>query len=325
MKKGFALGQVLSNDAQTRLFGARDLEILQTGRAQIVRLELRIGPEAGWDQALIARYASIVDDLQRVGIEVIGLLSHQIVPRASQALWNANNLENGGTTDRDDPFREQYVAAAVQLAGALPTVRLWELWNEPNAWTQHPSPSLYTGSTFIYPSSYAALLGAAGHALGSRRPDSQIVLGGLFCHNIGGTLNADSSGASYLAALLQRLDTASLPIAGIGVHPYLDRGGRLDPGNAATAFGHLERALAASDGLANLPWYLTETGWQSPPLVPEAQAENLQTLYRHCEQAGRVAALCWFQINDNPAARLSFGLCHADYTAKPAFEVFAGL
>jgi hypothetical protein len=148
-------------------------------------------------------------------------------------------------------------------------------------------------------------------------------MGGLFCHNIGGNLNADSSGASYLGSVARYLGAAPLPITGTAVHPYLDRSGALDPGNAATAFGHIGRTPVTSN--PNLPWYVTETGWQSPPLAPEQQAANLQILYRQCEQSGRVAALCWFQINDNPAARLSFGLCHADYTPKPAFEVFTRL
>ncbi len=115
---------MLSNDVQIRLFGAHDLEALRTCGAQVARFEFRVGPQAGWDLALVARYAGIVDDLDRAGVDVIGLLSHQIVPRANQGAWNATNEENGGTTDGHDEFREQFVAAAVRLATAFPSLRL---------------------------------------------------------------------------------------------------------------------------------------------------------------------------------------------------------
>jgi hypothetical protein len=128
-----------------------------------------------------------------------------------------------------------------------------------------------------------------------------------------------------LSTVLRHLDRASASIDGAGVHPYLDQGGGLDQRNLATALGLINGALAPVERPAGLWLYLTDVGWQSPPLAPEVQPANLQTLFQTCEQSGRIEVVCWFQINDNPAARLSHGLCLADYTPKPAFDVFARL
>jgi len=325
MKKGFALGQVLSNDTKTRVFGPRALAALRASGAQIVRLEFRTGPEPAWDQALIERYSGVVNDIEHAGVEILGLLSHQIVAGANQATWNANNAENGGNPHQDDPFRAHYLTAATQLVKAFPSVQLWEVWNEPNAWNRHPSPTVFAGATFIYPSTYAALIQAAVPAIKAAQPNARVLFGGLLSHNLGGNLTPDSSGATYLATVLQHLNGRSVPLDGIGIHPYLDNGARLDQHHLATAFGHVDSARAAVPSLQRLPFYVTEVGWQSPPLPPEQQAMNLQTLFEHCAQSGRVEAVCWFQIADNPAAHLSFGVCHADHTPKPAFEIFTHL
>jgi hypothetical protein len=322
VKKGIALGQVLSNDGQTTVFGARDLDALRRSKAQIVRMEFRAGSQPQWDKALLKRYDAIVDQIRRAGPEIIGLLSHQIVPGASQAAWNANNSENGGSPDRDDPFRNQYVAASTQIVKAFPSIRSWEIWNEPNAWTEHPAPPVFTGATYIYPSVYAALLRAAIPAIKKAQRRARVITGGLFCHNIGGNLNPDSSGATHLAAVFQHLAAGSALIDSIGVHPYLDRGGRLDRQHLAAALELIDRAIAQSGRRSNRKLYVTEAGWQSPPLAPDVHAANLQTLFQHCAKSRRVEAACWFQIADNPAARLSFGLCRADYTPKPAFDAF---
>jgi hypothetical protein len=86
------------------------------------------------------------------------------------------------------------------------------------------------------------------------------------------------------------------------------------------AIGYVSHAAA---GDARGAIYVTEPGWQSPPLAPDIQAANLRELFTVGREAAIIAAVCWFQIADNPAARLAFGLCHADYFPKPAFAEFA--
>jgi hypothetical protein len=319
MNKGIALEQVLSNDTRTVIFGQRDLDALRELGAQAVRLELRLGPNPAWDQALLDRYAGIVGRLQELGIAVIGLLSHQIVPGPRQVDWNANNAENGGTGT--NPFVDRYVEVATQLAQAFKGISLWEIWNEPNAWTRHPSPTEYSGSTFIYPSIYAGLLTRAIQQIRRTRPDAKIMSGGVFCHNIGGDLTPDSAGAGYLQAVASRLERATIgKLEAIGLHIYLDHSGVLNPKNLRTALQYIQRAVP---GMEKGPIDITEAGWQSPPLAPEVQAANLQSLFQTSKDAGNVDIVCWFLIRDNPAAKLYFGLCRADYSRKPAFAEFA--
>jgi hypothetical protein len=319
MNKGFALGQVLSNDTRTVLFGQRDIDALRESGAQTVRLELRLGPNPAWDQPLIDRYEGIVSRLQDLGIDVIALAGHQIVASPRQVDWNANNVENGGTGN--NPFLERFVAGAAQLVQAFNMISSWEIWNEPNAWSQHPSPTEYSGSTFIYPSLYARLLGNAVQAIKQVRTDASVMSGGVFCHNIGGNLTPDTAGANYLRAVSTMLDRASAKrLDAVGLHIYLDHGGKLNSKNVRTALKYVHQAMP---GMDKKPLSITETGWQSPPLAPEVQASNLRTLFQECKDAKNVAAVCWFQIADNPAAKLYFGLCRADYSRKPAFADFA--
>ena len=77
-------------------------------------------------------------------------------------------------------------------------IRYWEIWNEPNCWTTNPSPGVYEGCSYIYPSNFAALL-AHCHALVHyySNLDVQIISGGLFGHDIGG-FGLGQSGATYL-------------------------------------------------------------------------------------------------------------------------------
>jgi hypothetical protein len=63
----------------------------------------------------------------------------------------------------------------------------WELWNEPNAWESNPSPGVYTGSSFIYPSNFAWLLKRGSASIRMAQPSATLVAGGVFGHDIGGT------------------------------------------------------------------------------------------------------------------------------------------
>jgi hypothetical protein len=228
-------------------------------------------------------------------------------------------VENGGTGN--NPFIGRFVAEAAQLVQALKMISQWEIWNEPNAWTQHPSPKEYSGSTFIYPSLYAGLLGKATQEIKRVRPDASVLSGGVFCHNIGGNLTPDTAGANYLRAVSTMLDRdGAKRLDAIGLHTYIDHGGKLNPKNVRTALKYIQQAIP---GLEKIPRYITEAGWQSPPLAEDIQAANLRTLFQECRDARSVAAVCWFQIADNPAANLYFGLCRADYSRKPAFADFA--
>src|SRR5260370_16873291 len=77
---------------------------------------------------------------------------------------------------------------------------IWEVWNEPNAWLSNPSPGVYSGSSFIYPSNFAWLLHHIYNDVKSNYTrDVRFVSGGLFGNDLGPILST-SSCADYIPA-----------------------------------------------------------------------------------------------------------------------------
>jgi len=326
MKKGFALNWVLSNDGRTPLFGVRDLQVLADAGARIVRFELRVGSAPEWSDDLIGRYAGIVRQLTGAGISPIGLIYADAVPGAKQADWNAGNAETTGGTG-DNPFIHRFADLARQLAAALPEISLWEIWNEPNAWRQQ-SGRAYSGGSFIYPSNFAAILMQAGAAIKRVQPAATIITGGLLSHNNHGILNTQNSGADYLNDLygaLKRLGGGTLPFDAIGQHLYVDQPGQADPDHLWQYISHMQAIAQRNEGGAGRPLYLTEAAWTTTAVAPELQAANLRTLFEVCGRDERIAAVCWFQMRDNPPGKQYFGVCAPDWSPKPAFGAFQGV
>jgi hypothetical protein len=122
-------------------------------------------------------------------LQVIGLLSSEAWS-GTQADWTANNNENTRGTG-DNPFIQAFAknAAGVLAQHYAGKINTWEVWNEPNAWTSNPSPGVFTGSSFMYPSNFAWLLKRSYAAIKAAQPGttSSVISGGLFGHDLGGT------------------------------------------------------------------------------------------------------------------------------------------
>lgn len=322
MRKGFALNWVLSNDGRTPYVGARELETLRELGATVARFELRLGAVAAWTDDLLGRYGAIARSMAGAGVTPIGLIAPGAVAGARQDDWNANNAEVDGGSG-DNPFCQRFAGAARRLATALPEIAHWEIWNEPNVWHQHDG-NAFSGGSFIYPSCYVALLAAASAAIKEAQPRGTIILGGLFGHNNQGALTARNSGAPYLDnvyRMLQRAGHDGVPFDAIGQHPYVDQPGHADAGHLRQYLENVQAVVRQHERGATRPVYLTEVGWSTGSVGADVQAANLRTLFVAANDA-RVAAVCWFQVRDNPAARLSFGVCAPDWTHKPAFAAF---
>lgn len=322
MMKGFALNWVVTNDGRAPLFGPRDLAILQELGARTVRFELRLGAVPDWTDDLIGRYAGIVRQMAGAGIALIGLIYADAVPQARQADWNANNRETGSGSG-DNPFCRRFAEIARRLAGALPEITHWEIWNEPNAWRQH-SGNAYSGGSFIYPSNYAALLAQTSAAIKAVQPTSTIITGGLLSHNNHGVLNTQNSGADYLRDLYQALPNAAtgVPFDAIGQHLYLDQPGQADPAHLWQYVSQMQAVAQRQEGGTGRPLYITEAAWTTTAVQPDLQAANLRTLFEVCGRDEHIAAVCWFQVRDNPPGKQFFGVCAPDWSPKPAFAAF---
>ncbi|MGH2389166.1 MAG: hypothetical protein ACRDIE_13260, partial [Chloroflexota bacterium] len=252
----------------------------------------------------------------------IGLIYGDAVSHASQADWNAGNRETGAGSG-DNPFIDRFAAVAAQLAAAIPEISLWELWNEPNAWRQH-NGNAFSGGSFIYPSNYAVLLSCAAAAIHDAHAGSTIITGGLLSHNNHGMLNAENCGADYLQAVYAALGQmgGTIPFDAIGQHLYVDQPGRADADHLSQYLNHPRTVVQRNEGGNDRPVYITEAAWTTSAVAPELQAVNLKTLFDVCASDEQIAAVCWFQVRDNPPGRQYFGLCAPDWSPKPAFAAF---
>jgi hypothetical protein len=181
---------------------------MQQAGAGWVRINFRLGTcFSDWTstgcngKTALQTYDQVVNNAASLNLRVLGLLSNESWPGA-QTNWTANNAENAGGNG-DNPYVQDF---ALNAAGVLashfdgtggPLVSQWEVWNEPNAWTSNPSPGVYTGGSFIYPSNFAWLLARSYAAMKSANPPAVVISGGLYAHDAG-TIGALAIGAAPL-------------------------------------------------------------------------------------------------------------------------------
>src|SRR5258707_5774939 len=165
--------------------------IIQQAGAGWVRIIVRLGacfsdwttPTTTCQRTAYARTASsiydtVVNDALSNHLTVLGLLSNESWP-GTQGDWTANNTENTGG-DGSNAYIQDFAASA---AGYLAThftgkITQWEVWNEPNAWTSNPSPGVYTGGSYIYPSNFAWLLKDSYTAIKNASASDVVISGG---------------------------------------------------------------------------------------------------------------------------------------------------
>jgi hypothetical protein len=314
MHKGIVAGWILDNDGHL-LFSEHDIDALLQAGAQTLRFEFRLGNFARWERNLLDQYAHAIAMLEAKGIRVIGLIGNQIVPGAmqQQSHWNANaaNGSNG--------FITAYVEAAQELAHRFPYIDLWEIWNEPNAYTvtSTPSPRLMENGTFIYPRLFATLLERTAAVLRLAHPHgATIISGGIFAHGS----DPDSSGVNYLTEVYRHLPGKRLPCDGLGLHIYLD------PGEVQQVITNLRHVMDTDQHKI----YVTEAGRATPlafdirkrQAQEQAQAAFLTGTFSTCANNPAVDTVCWFCLRDNPFAlsldEKTFGMFFDNWAPKCA-------
>jgi hypothetical protein len=191
--------------------------LLQEAGAGWVRVNFRLGAcFSNWTsigcngKTAVQVYDEVVANAVRRNLRVLGLVSNES-RHGDQSGWTANNAENVRKGTGDNAYVQGFAQnAAGVLANAYNGNRTyildgttytllvgsWEVWNEPNAWTSNPSPGVYTGSTFIYPSNFAWLLKRSYAAIKGANAAAVVISGGLFGHDVGGaamTLREDGA------------------------------------------------------------------------------------------------------------------------------------
>jgi hypothetical protein len=291
-----------------------------TAQLGALRLNFRLDGQASWNDALLRQYDAYVNVAREHGYDVLGLVANEAL-MGDQTVWN---------TGYDATGYSAYVQQYVDTVGLLmrrygDTIKNWEIWNEPNAWSNpgYANDPAHAGGTYILPQVYSKIL--AETYLQNRATLAakglHLVTGGLFAHDIGGSF---SPATDYFGQLLgqgvwdwmQANAGRRFPWDGAGYHVYIDQSGW-------TSRDHVMQYIDAMQGLKvqysdSTPLWITEFGWQSWSVPEDVQAGNIDLALQTFESRGDVARTFVFKIDDYD----SWGIFHDYGGPKPAVGVY---
>jgi len=345
---------------------------IQQAGAGWVRINFRLGacfsdwtsptyvcPDADAPTAL-GVYDQVVEKARASNLKVLGLISNESWP-GTQAEWILGNMEVQGG-DGDNAYIRTFArnAAGVLADHFRDRVTVWEVWNEPNAWTDHPAGNVFGGGSFVYPSNFAWLLKRSYAAIKLQQPGSSstVMSGGLFGHDGDGSppvsgikgaslvngraitcASSVASGADYLcltyAAGLASAgwERGRFPLDRVGQHLYIDQGGPTSPERIQRFLDDVRHAYSTYEGTDTAKSIeITEIGWVAKPgdtdfaLQQANQASNLKIAYDTFSNVPWVSRAYWFNIQDIPEADLFTGQVDGGeaYTlGTPKYPVFS--
>ncbi len=212
-------------------------------------------------------------------------------------------------------------------------IKYWEIWNEPNCYTSSPSPGVFTGGTFIYPSNFAAMLTHVHSQVHYySNVNVQLISGGLFGHDLSGfsTFNA---GADYLDSTYNmginvtgkfawaKNTYGSYPLDAVGQHIYITQGTSINNAWFGTYLDYVHNIVTKWEG-AGTPkkTWMTEFGWRTDWVTEATQAWNLSNAFDVMQGKSYLKSALWFQLDDNPAGSLIYGVFRPDLSKKPAWN-----
>ncbi|MDQ5808958.1 MAG: glycoside hydrolase family 5 protein, partial [Actinomycetota bacterium] len=213
---------------------------------------------------------------------------------------------------------------------ALPRVRLFQIWNEPNL------KDYLDQSGGGAPAHYRAMLQAAYPAIKGVHADNVVVAGGLGPFGGKGNLYGTRPLPFMRAAL-----TPDTPFDAWAMHPYTSGPpARKAATKGDASIGNLPevRSILRRTGHGDAELWATEFSWDTSPPDPFAVplreqarwiAEGFYRMWAH-----GVSTLIWFQLRDNPNGTFEWGQTfqsglyfetttrYADEKAKPGLRAF---
>ena len=286
-----------------------------------LRLGFRIDTQTTWDQALFDQYDAYLAVAREHGLDVMGIVLYESTTEG-QASWNSGYDAMGMS-----PYVQLFVDTAKTLFSRYgDQIKNWEIWNEPNAWTNasYATDPTNAGGTYILPLVYSKMFAEVFVQAQSTITSKglHLVAGGLFAHDIGGSF---SPATDYAAQVYQQGPWDWMqanygrryPWDAFGYHIYIDQGG-------ATSSAHIQQYLDAIHTLQtqqsdSSPLWITEFGWQSPSPVSDAQqASNIDTALTLFESRADVGRTFVFKVDDYA----DWGIFDTGWTAKPAVAMY---
>ncbi len=312
---------------------------LRDSGAKWVRLNFRLGPYSSDTPEFYSKYDTFVKRLNDRGIQVVALMSNESWHSGNgQQGWVENNFEHTGRDGHNkyiDEFGYAFARMAKHFEGKI---KYWEIWNEPNCWSQNPSNGVYTGCSYIYPSNFAAMLTHVHtQAHYYNNIDVEIISGGLFGHDISG-FGTGPAGADYLDDTYNaginktgkwawtKATYGKYPLDGVGQHIYITGNKAVDKTAFSNYLDYINNVVKKYEGFgSNKKTWVTEYGWATNQLSESLQASNLSAVIPIFNAKPYVASSFWFQLDESPGAGLFYGLYRTDGSGKPALSVFRNL
>lgn len=260
-----------------------------------------------------SRFDQIVDAADARGLKILATIDFPPVwARASQCTDTS-----ACPPASDAEFAEFAAEAAARYAPE--GLHDWEVWNEPNIPSWDPSPN---------PSAYAALLTATSKAIHNVDSQAYVMMGGLAAQQ-------PHPGIAFISPPDFITDVAKAgglaDVQAVAYHPY--------PGQSDAATSSTIQAIDSSPdnmvgalsraGYPKMPIWITETGTSVPAYLqahpPAAevakqdaeQSATAASLVATLARTPNVAAMFWFDDQDQPSARLFYGVRTAAGAVRP--------
>ncbi len=275
-------------------------------------------------------------DFGRYDVILEGLAAKGITPIVSvynSPPWAADGEPSATAVNPVAPDPDAYAqfmtAVATRYGGgfaggasgrALPEVRHFELWNEPNL-SAYLSPQVVDGRR-VSLDSYAAMVKAAYPAIKAANPDALVIAG------VGGprglTNDTGTGALDWLRGLVQR----RIPLDAYSQHVY-PAAAPTAKTNAFPSWSSIDQLLAEVERFApGLPLYITEAGYTTAEtpfrdvkVTEGQQARYLRQIFELPQvQNPRVRTIVWFNLQDN--VNWPAGLLREDGTEKPSYAAF---
>jgi polysaccharide biosynthesis protein PslG len=216
---------------------------------------------------------------------------------------------------------------------ALPAVKYWMAWNEPNnpIWLKQTS-----GGRFVSPRNYAKICTAIWIGVHTTNFAGEKVACGATGPR--GNNNARSSRPSLqpLAFMRAARKAGMRHMDAYAHHPYYGKP-RETPATRpccnAVTLGNINTLIRTSNQLfGRKPIWITEYGYQTPPdrqfgVSFAKQARYLRQAYAIARRAPQISMMVWFMLRDDTNLGIGWqsGFLTAKGKRKPAFSVFARL
>jgi len=273
---------------------------------QSIRLNFRLDAGAtSWNSTQLAMYDQVIANARNAGLQILGLFSNETVA-GGQSAWN-----NDPDQDGLNSYVSQYASTAQFLVNRYQNdIQQWELWNEPNAWTNpaYASDPQNAGGTYILPRVYARLLSETYRALDAAAlvgPEgARLMSGGLLAHDIGGSF---STAMDYMQQVynqssvwnaMQNDFDRRYPWDDFGYHFYISQGSAVSGSQMSNYFNAVRTTQANHGDSANIA--VTEFGWQTVGTnTQELQRDNMATAYDFLESRPYVSGTFWYQWTDD--------------------------